>query len=163
MWLLLAILACFLWGVVYVLDAHCVGQVFTRPWVEVVVNASFVMAVLPMGALVLHGQEVPTLPAVALALLAGAMFAASQAAYFQALRHTESGVVAAYLNATAVVLPAASYFVFNEVLTARVYGGVTVLVGASVLFCLLDVGSRTVGKRSAWGSRPASVRRRTTC
>jgi drug/metabolite transporter (DMT)-like permease len=140
MWLGFALASCVCWAVVFVLDSHLVGQVFDRPWVGVVVSAAFVAAILPFltAGLLVTGVAPVGAGTILLALLTGALFAATQAAHFQALRYGESGIVAAYWGMVPVFVAAGGYAWLGERLPGRAYAGTAVLVVASVVFCLLD-------------------------
>ena len=140
MWLVFALSSSLCWAVVHVLDAHCVKRVFDRPWMGVITSAlASVVAVLLIPFVVpFVSWHVPSWEIVLLALLAGGLIQFSQGFYFQALAHSEAGIVAAYWNITSVFLPVASFAILGEVLAQWHYFGIGLLVVASVAICLLD-------------------------
>ena len=144
MWLFYALLGPPFWALVHIIDSHCVGNVFDRPWMGVITSslataviAVFLPLVLPFGEL-----QLPEIHLVALALFAGGLVQLSQTLYFQALETTEAGIVAAYGNFTPILMPIASYFLMGEVLEIYHYIAIAVLVLASICFCLLEVSRK---------------------
>ena len=78
---------------------------------------------------------------------AGVLIQLSQAFYFQALKHSEAGIVAAYWNMVPALLPLASFLLFSSAMAGWQYAGVCILVLASVCFCLVDTNLR--GRRQS--------------
>jgi uncharacterized membrane protein len=144
MWLLFALLGTFFWAIVHVLDRHCVERVFNRPWMGVITSslASLTVFLALPFAIPFVTLELPAWGIIFLALFAGALVQLSQAFYFQALEHTEAGIVAAYWNLTPTILPLASYILLGKVLDGWHYVGIAVLVVSSVCFCLVDTNLR---------------------
>lgn len=139
-WLFFALSSPLLWAIVHLLDAHCVEKVFDRPWMGVItgsLSSSLVFFLIPFF-IPFMDWEIPGWPIVGLALLAGALIQFSQAFYFQALEHSEAGIVAAYWNMTPILLPIASYILFGQHLGAWHYMGMLGLVICSGVFCILD-------------------------
>lgn len=144
MWLYYALLGPPFWALVNILDSHCVGNVFDRPWVGVITGSlatAVIFLAFPFVA-PFWDWQLPSLKVVGLAIFAGCLIQLSQAFYFQALEQTEAGIVAAYENFTPTLMPIASYFLLDEVLETWHYIGIGVLVLASLCFCLIDI-SRT--------------------
>lgn len=141
MWLYYALLGPPFWALVNILDSHCVGNVFDRPWVGVITGSLATAVILIASPLVLPflDWELPGLNIIALSVLAGGLIQLSQAFYFQALEQTEAGIVAAYENFTPTLLPLASYFLMGDVLKPWQYIAIFVLIIASLCFCLIDI------------------------
>jgi drug/metabolite transporter (DMT)-like permease len=140
MWLYFALLTPLLFAIVHVLDMHCVEDIFEEPWIGVVTSAlaSLIIFIpLPYLAPLLH-WELPSATIVLMALGAGALIQFSQFFYFKALSLSEAGIIAAYWNMVPALVPVASFLVFSEILTTAQYIGISILVIASVCFCLLD-------------------------
>lgn len=141
MWLYYALLGPPFWALVNILDSHCVGNVFDRPWVGVI-TGSLATALLFLACPVVLSYtdwRLPEWHIIALACFAGGLIQLSQAFYFQALEKTEAGIVAAYENFTPTLLPLASYFLLGEVLEVWHYIVIGVLVIASLCFSLIDI------------------------
>jgi len=141
MWLLFALLTPLLFAVVHVVDAHCVDDVFERPWFGFVTSAlaSLIVAIPLPVLLLLSAWESPSIGIVCIALVAGSLIQWSQLLYFAALEHTETGIVAAYWNLVPVMVVGLSFALLHEVLSPQQYVGIAMLIGASVAFCMLDV------------------------
>ena len=141
MWLYYALLGPPFWALVNILDSHCVGNVFDRPWIGVITGSLATAVILLAFPFVLPFVEwrLPEWHIIALALLSGGLIQLAQAFYFQALDRTEAGIVAAYENFTPALLPLASYFLIGDVLQTWHYIGIGVLVIASLCFALIDV------------------------
>lgn len=139
-WLLFSLISPAFWAIVHVLDSHCVDEVFDRPWIGIVTGALTMMMALPFLCIgLLLTAPVPmSLQTILLCLLCGSFFMTSQILYFQSLSITESGIVAAYWNFIPMLLPAVSFLLFGEILTAAQYVGAALLIAASVIFCVLD-------------------------
>lgn len=145
MWLLFALTSPLLWAVVHLLDWHCIQWMFKHPWMGVVTSSlasCIVFLILPFIGSDIFGQPLEWQVA-ALALTAGLLIQVSQAFYFQALAHSEAGIVAAYWNVTPTLLPIASLLLFHEILQIKHYLGIGTLVFASVGFCLIDTNFKT--------------------
>jgi len=136
MWLLIALVGALGWAVVHVLDAYCVGKVFQQPWFGVITSALCSLPVMLLLPFVVASW--PSCRIIALAVAAGALIQFSQLFYFRALNHSEAGIVAAYWNIVPALLPLMSFVLFHSVLTASQYGGIAVLIMASIALCLLD-------------------------
>jgi drug/metabolite transporter (DMT)-like permease len=141
MWLFYALLGPPFWALVHILDSHCVGNVFDRPWMGVITSslATAVIALLVFFFLPFVDCQLPKWHIIALAMLAGGLIQLGQGFYFQALEKTEAGIVAAYGNFTPTLLPLASYFLMGDVLQPWHYITIGVLVIASICFCLIDI------------------------
>lgn len=141
MWLFYALLGPPFWALVHILDSHCVGNVFDRPWMGVITSSLSTAFIALVAVLILPFGEwqLPELHIIALAMLAGGCIQLGQVFYFKALEKTEAGIVAAYGNFTPTLLPLASYFLMGEVLLPWHYVAIGVLVVASICFCLIDV------------------------
>ncbi len=141
MWLYYALLGPPFWALVNILDSHCVGNVFDRPWVGVITGSLATAVILLAFPFVLPFIDwaLPDWEIIALAILAGGLIQLSQAFYFQALESTEAGIVAAYENFTPTLLPIASYFILGDALELWHYIAIGVLVMASLCFCLIDI------------------------
>jgi drug/metabolite transporter (DMT)-like permease len=142
MWLFYALLGPPFWALVHILDSHCVGNVFDRPWMGVITSslATAVIAAFALPLILPHLEwQLPEWHIIALAILAGGLIQLGQGFYFQALEKTEAGIVAAYGNFTPTLLPLVSYFVMGDVLQPWHYVTIGVLVLASICFCLIDV------------------------
>jgi drug/metabolite transporter (DMT)-like permease len=141
MWLYYALLGPPFWALVNILDSHCVGNVFDKPWIGVITGSLATAVILLAFPFVLPFVEwqLPEWHIIALALLSGGLIQLAQAFYFQALDRTEAGIVAAYENFTPALLPLASYFLLGDVLQTWHYIAIGVLVLASLCFALIDV------------------------
>jgi len=141
MWLYYALLGPPFWALVNILDSHCVGNVFDRPWIGVITGSLATALILLAFPFVLPYMEwqLPDWHIIALAILAGGLIQLAQAFYFQALEETEAGIVAAYENFTPTLLPLASYFLLGDELGFWNYVAIGVLVIASLCFCLIDI------------------------
>ncbi|MCK5016366.1 MAG: EamA family transporter [Candidatus Peribacteraceae bacterium] len=145
MWLFYALLTPFFFGIVHVLDEHCVDEIFEKPWIGVVTGAIASMVVflgLPYLAPVLN-WVVPTPKILIFALLSGVLIQGSVFLYFNALRYSEAGIVAAYWNMVPAFVPIISFFVLGEILNGIQYIGIIILIIASASLCLLDANIRT--------------------
>ncbi len=140
MWVLYSLLAAMFFAAVHVLDSYCVDDIFDRPWIGGITSAmSSFVALIPLLFYWWWAQwPLPPLPIVGIALLAGILIQASQFLYFQALSHSESGIVAAYWNLVPLFVLVLSYIFFREVLAWYHYVGIAVIIGSSVGFCLID-------------------------
>ncbi|CAD6875453.1 EamA family transporter [Methylomonas fluvii] len=147
MWLFYAFLGPPFWALVHILDSHCVGNVFYRPWMGVITSSLATMFILLLGLCILPLVEwqFPDWHYIALALLAGGLIQLGQGFYFQALEKTEAGIVAAYGNFTPTLMPLASYYLMGDVLQPCYYLAIGVLVLASICFCLIDVSRQGNG------------------
>lgn len=141
MWLFYALLGPPFWALVHILDSHCVGNVFDRPWMGVITSslATAVIALFFPFILLYMDWRLPSWHIIALALLSGGLIQLGQGFYFQALEKTEAGIVAAYGNFTPTLLPLVSYFLMGDVLQPWHYITIGVLVLASICFCLIDI------------------------
>jgi uncharacterized membrane protein len=141
MWLYYALLGPPFWALIHILDSHCVGNVFDRPWIGVITSSLATAVIALVFLLIFPGEEwiLPEWRIIGLGILAGGLIQLSQAFYFQALEQTEAGIVAAYGNFTPTLLPLASYFLMGEVLEPWHYIAIGVLVIASLCFCLIDI------------------------
>jgi drug/metabolite transporter (DMT)-like permease len=141
MWLYYALLGPPFWAVLNILDSHCVGNVFDRPWIGVIIGslATAIMLLAFPFVLPYVAWELPEWHIIALAFLVGGLIQLQQAFFFQALEQTESGIVAAYENITPTLLPFASYFLLGDVLQPWHYVSIFVLVIASLCFAMIDV------------------------
>ena len=141
MWLFYALLGPPFWALVHILDSHCVGNVFDRPWMGVITSSlsTGMLSLIALFFLPYMNWQLPEWHIIALALLAGGLIQLGQWCYFQALEKTEAGIVAAYGNFTPTLLPLASYFLMGDVLQPWHYITIGVLVIASICFCLIDV------------------------
>lgn len=141
MWLFYALLGPPFWALVHILDSHCVGNVFDRPWMGVITSslATAAISLVALFVLPIGDWQLPEWHIIALALLAGGFIQLGQVFYFQALEKTEAGIVAAYGNFTPTLLPLASYFLMGDVLQPWHYLTIGVLVIVSICFCLIDV------------------------
>jgi uncharacterized membrane protein len=141
MWLFYALLGPPFWALVHILDSHCVGNVFDRPWMGVITSSlsTAVIALIALIFLPIVDWQLPEWHIIALAMLAGGLIQLGQGFYFQALEKTEAGIVAAYGNFTPTLLPLVSYFLMGDVLQPWHYITIGVLVIASICFCLIDI------------------------
>ena len=141
MWLFYALLGPPFWALLNILDSHCVGNVFDRPWIGVITGslATGVIALTFPFILPYMEWELPEWHIIGLALLAGGLIQLSQAFYFQALEKTEAGIVAAYENFTPTLLPLASFLLMGDVLEIWHYIAIGVLILASICFALIDL------------------------
>ena len=141
MWLYYALLGPPFWAVLNILDSHCVGNVFDRPWVGVITGslATAIMLLAFPFVLPYIEWELPEWHIIALAFFVGGLIQLQQAFFFQALDTTEPGIVAAYENITPTLLPFASYFFLGDALQPWHYVSICVLVIASLCFALIDV------------------------
>lgn len=141
MWLVFALLAPCFFAVVHVLDSYNVEDVFDSPWDGVVISSiASTVVFLPLPYLIpFVSWKFPGLLIVGAAFLAGVIIQINQALYFEALRHSDSGVVSAYWNMVPAFLPLASFFIFQERLSFIQYIGIIILIVASISICLLDV------------------------
>jgi drug/metabolite transporter (DMT)-like permease len=145
MWLVFALLSPVFWAIVHVLDSHCVERVFEKPWMGVITSsiASLIVILVIPFALPFTDLTLPEAKFTLLALLAGFLIQVSQVLYFQALDHSEAGIVAAYWNLTPALVPVASLIFFGKVLSRRHYLGIGLLVITSVCFCLIGTDIKT--------------------
>lgn len=141
MWLFYALLGPPFWALVHILDSHCVGNVFDRPWMGVITSSLATAVIALIAFILLPGVDwqLPEWHIIALAMLAGGLIQLGQGFYFQALEKTEAGIVAAYGNFTPTLLPVVSYFLMGDALQPWHYITIGVLVIASICFCLIDV------------------------
>ena len=143
MWLFYALIGPPFWALVHILDSHCVGNVFDRPWMGVITSSLATAGIFLVALLVLpfghYDLQLPDLKFIFLAMLAGGLIQLGQAFYFNALEKTEAGIVAAYGNFTPTLLPIVSYFLLGDVLEPWHYVSIGVLVVASICFCLIDI------------------------
>ncbi|MGZ8185548.1 MAG: EamA family transporter [Methylobacter sp.] len=140
MWLFYALLGPPFCAIVHVLDSHCVENVFDRPCMGVITGslASLVIFLAVPFVMPFVIWKLPEWNVIVLALLAGSLIQLSQGFYFKALQYSEPGIVAAYWNFIPILLPLASYYLLDEVLTFWQYAGIGILIFTSVCFCLLD-------------------------
>jgi drug/metabolite transporter (DMT)-like permease len=142
MWLILALFSSFLWGIVHVLDEHCVDRLFSKPWLGVT-TSSIVSAGIFLFVPLLGRVELPRLEMVLVCLMTGAIIQSSQYFYFLALDRSDSGTVSAYWNLTPAFLPVISYWLFGYLITGNNYVGIILLLLGSIGLCLADrTGSR---------------------
>ncbi len=148
MWLLFALLTPLLFAIVCVVDAYCVEDVFDHPWMGFVTSAiaSAVLCVPLVVLLLLSNWEMPPMHIALMALGAGCLIQLSQLLYFQALKYTEAGIIAAYWNLVPVLVVFLSFFLFRERLQGNEYLGIALLIAASVVFCALDSNLEMRGK-----------------
>jgi drug/metabolite transporter (DMT)-like permease len=141
MWIYYALLGPPFWALVHILDSHCVGNVFDKPWMGVITSslATAVIALVFPFILPYVEWQLPEWHIIALAMLAGVLIQLGQGFYFKALEKTEAGIVAAYGNFTPTLLPLVSYFLLGDVLETWHYITIGVLILASICFCLIDV------------------------
>lgn len=142
MWLFYALLGPPFWALVHILDSHCVGNVFDKPWMGVITSSLATAVIALTGAIYILpyvAWQLPEWHIIALALFAGGLIQLGQGFYFKALEKTEAGIVAAYGNFTPTLLPVASYFLMGDVLQPWHYIAIGVLVLVSICFCLIDV------------------------
>jgi len=140
MWLLFALLTPLFWSLVHIADSHCVEEIFEKPWMGVITSSlasTVVFLVIPFAAPFIH-WELPPPYIICLGLFAGVLIQLSQAFYFNALSYTETGIVAAYWNMTPALIPFLSYLIFRDILGFPEYLGISLLIVASVLMCMLD-------------------------
>lgn len=146
MWLFYALLGPPFWALVHILDSHCVGNVFDRPWMGVITSslatATIFLIVLCVFPFTGYDLQLPDLQIIVLAMAAGGLIQLGQTFYFKALEKTEAGIVAAYGNFTPTLLPIASYFLLGDVLEFWHYISIGVLVIASICFCLIDISRK---------------------
>ena len=145
LWLLCSLLSPFFWAIVFVLDSHCVEEIFEESWFGGVTSAISMTLLFPFmlgGILVTEWHDV-TMAGVQLALLGGALHMLSQFCYFRALGDCESGIVSAYWNMTPLIILIIGFLLLNEKLSLLQYGGVGGLIACSVLFCILDNSATT--------------------
>jgi drug/metabolite transporter (DMT)-like permease len=139
-WLFFALCSPFFWAVVHVADAHCVERVFHRPWMGVITSslASLIVVLVIPFAYPFAQWEMPRWNSAVFFVVAGLLVQISQAFYFQALSHSEAGIVAAYWNMTPALLPAAAFVFVGSVLRPHHYLGIAILIAASIAFCLAE-------------------------
>lgn len=143
MWLFYALVGPPFWALVHILDSHCVGNVFDRPWMGVITSSLATATIFLIALLVFpfasYDLALPDFHTILLAMCAGGLIQLGQTFYFNALEKTEAGIVAAYGNFTPTLLPLASYFLLGDVLEPWHYLSIGVLVVASICFCLIDI------------------------
>lgn len=139
-WIVLGLLAAFLFALVHVMDSYCVEGIFDRPWMGMITSSvASLIVFVPLPFLMPFLQwHIPPWQIVAFALLAGACIQLSQALYFQSLSYSEAGIVSAYWNMIPAIIPLMSFILLHEVLSFREYTGIAVLIMASTYLLLLD-------------------------
>ncbi|HLC76396.1 MAG TPA: EamA family transporter [Candidatus Peribacterales bacterium] len=140
MWLFFALLTPLFWAVVHVMDARCVDDFFEKPWMGAVTSAIASLVVfIPLPFLLISFDFIlPDIRTALLALFAGMLIQLSQVFYFQSLKYSESGIVAAYWNMVPAMLPFASFFIMGAVFPTEKYFGMMILIVASIGMCLID-------------------------
>jgi uncharacterized membrane protein len=148
MWLFFALLTPLFFAIVCVVDSYCVEDVFDHPWMGFVTSAiASAVLCIPLAVLLCFGYwETPPMHIALMALGAGCLIQLSQLMYFQALKYTEAGIIAAYWNLVPVLVVVLSFLVFQERLEGNEYLGIAVLIAASVVFCALDSNLEMRGK-----------------
>ena len=88
MWLFYALLGPPFWAFLSILDSHCVGNVFDRPWIGVITGslATSIMLLAFPFVLAYVEWQLPEWRIIGLALLVGGLIQLQQAFFFQALR-----------------------------------------------------------------------------
>lgn len=145
MWLVFALLAPLSFAIVHILDAHCVDNIFEKPWFGVITSSFASVIVLIMSLLMFPevSLEKISMNDALLAFGSGFLIQISQIFYFQSLSYSEPGIISAYWNMIPSLLPVVSFFAFNTVLRLNEYLGIALLVIASVLMCLVDSNLQT--------------------
>jgi drug/metabolite transporter (DMT)-like permease len=118
-----------------------VEDIFEKPWMGMMTGsiASIVIIIAPLPFILpFIDWQWPSWQIIGLALLAGALIQLSQGLYFQALSYSEAGIVAAYWNMVPAFVPLLSFVIFQERLSLPQYIAISVLIFASVSFCLID-------------------------
>jgi drug/metabolite transporter (DMT)-like permease len=142
MWLFYALLAPAFFGLVHVLDAFCVEEIFDKPWLGAITSAVATIAIvfLPLPYLLPFIElEIPSNKVLLLAFVAGALIQVSQVLYFQSLSYSEAGIVAAYWNLIPVFIIVISYLLLDKILAFNHIIGVIILISTSTLMLLLDI------------------------
>jgi drug/metabolite transporter (DMT)-like permease len=159
MWLLFALLTPLFFAVVHVVDAYCVEDVFDQPWMGFVTSAlASAVLCIPLSALLLLSEwQTPSLEITLMALGAGCLIQLSQLLYFQALKYTEAGIVAAYWNMVPMLVVLLSFLLLHERLDTNEYAGIALLIVASIAFCALDTNLEMRGRSFALMAAAAAL------
>jgi len=145
MWLVFALLAPLSFAIVHILDAHCVDNIFEKPWFGVITSSIASVIVLVMSLLMFPEISLNSISRndALIAFASGFLIQISQIFYFQSLSYSEPGIISAYWNMIPSLLPVTSFFLFNSILRFNEYLGITILIITSVLMCLADSNLKT--------------------
>ena len=145
MWLLFALIGTIFYAIVHILDSHCVGNIFEKPWFGVITGAMSSMIIYPIAIIIspFISWELPTLTILLLSLLAGFFLQLSYYFYFVALSHSEAGIIAAYWNMVPALLPITTYLFIGNSLSLFNYLGIVLLILFSTIMCLVDSNTKT--------------------
>ncbi|MEI8096595.1 MAG: hypothetical protein WCG73_00600 [Candidatus Moraniibacteriota bacterium] len=134
-WLLLSLIAPFLWAVVSVIDTHFVHDVYEDEYDGTVVSGIFQSLpwlLVPLG--IVH-FIFPGIEVAGLAFLAGGMFICSFYCYFKALFVSNDGALMQILwGVSVLVVPFFAWMCIGEVLQSIHYIGITIAFAGICLF-----------------------------
>ena len=139
-WLVFALIFPFLFAAVYVIDSYCVGEIFEKPILGMIVSSIASLAVflpLPFILPLLSFSNV-TWQIMGAGVCSGIIIQVCQALYFESLDHSDSGIVSAYWNMISAFVPLISYFLLKEILNPAQYIGISILIASSVCISIID-------------------------
>ncbi len=149
MWIIFALGSSISFSIVHLLDSYCVGSLYNKPYIGIIVSA--LVSSLPFAAIpFLHFEIVRDLfnsKIVLLGILSGILIQASQLLYFQSLKYSEAGIIAAYWNMVPVLLSIFSFTIFGVFFSVKQYSGLIFVICASIGICRMDSNMR-----SRWNS-----------
>lgn len=140
MWLVFSLLFPLLFATVFVIDSYCVGDIFEKSWLGMIVSAAVSLIVflpLPFVLPWISFNDI-TWEAVAAGVAAGIIIQICQALYFEALEDSDPGVISAYWNMIPAFVLITSYCILDEVLTLQQYSGIAILVISSVILSIMN-------------------------
>jgi uncharacterized membrane protein len=138
MWIQYALFSSFLWAIVHIIDEHCVDNIFSKPWLGVIISSGISAGIFLLVPFLNIPTVVPQPNVLLICLLTGAIIQFSQVYYFLALDYSDCGTVSAYWNLTPTFLPVISYWLFGYTITGNNYLGIGLLLVASIVHSPID-------------------------
>lgn len=133
-WLLLALLAAGMWGMVNVIDKIIVEKHITNPLIYLIFSG--VYGLIPAVFLAILGIQSVSISIIFLSMLTGVILIAYTYLYFKALQYSDTSVVVSLLQMIPIFSLLWGYLFFGEVFGPLTYVGIVLILAGATLISI---------------------------
>ena len=144
-WVLLSILAAFLWALVNVFDKYAITKLVKHPYTPVMV-VSTIGLIASILVYLFHGYAVLSWTQLLLAFLAGLFYLGMDVFYFYAIRLDEISKLVPLFYLTPLFILVLAALSLSEVFTTQKYAGIFLLVFGAMLLSMKKGLNFSLGK-----------------